>query len=217
MALFTAGITPVVASDAPSVEQILLENPDPFADYDMQAIVQNYGADGSGIGLIKGGIGLQIERKTLVSDVRTIGGATGLISDPTGFGFQIALSGDYLFAFDKSDLNEKALSSLDEVLALYQEYEGTSIEVSGHTDAKGSDDYNQTLSEQRAGSVASWFTEKSIDGTLITAIGFGESKPVAENTIDGKDNPEGRAKNRRVDISIKTKKRVNSVQLAPSE
>ena len=77
--------------------------------------------------------------------------------------------------------------------------------IEGHTDAKGADAYNQTLSEQRAASVKQWLvTNAQISGATITTRGLGKSKPVAHNTKpDGSDDPEGRAKNRRVQIIVK--------------
>jgi len=95
------------------------------------------------------------------------------------------------------------------VLTLYKDYQGTNIKVEGHTDAKGSDDYNLDLSKRRAESVKQWFESSGIDSSLVTTQGYGETKPVAENTKSGKDNPEGRALNRRVEIVVKTKKKVN--------
>lgn len=208
------------AQNAVSVAQILSENPDPFAQTDMAEVLAAYGPDGSGIdvslggiSLQLGGIPLQIASDALVSDVTSIDGATGIFSDPSGFGFTVGLSGDYLFAFDKFDLTPDARAALVEVLALYEEYDGTMIEIDGHTDAKGSDDYNQRLSEQRAEAVANWFLETGISADLIVATGFGKTKPVAENTLDGQDNPDGRALNRRVDIRVTTQKRVNFVPL----
>ena len=201
-----------------TVSQILADNPDPFISIDMKAILDRYGPKGSGIELIgsgialaTGGVSLALTTKGLVSKAESISGATGIASDPSGFGFTIGLSGDYLFAFDKSDLTDEAKAALSDVLALYRKYEGTSIVVEGHTDAKGSDVYNQKLSEQRANSVVTWFVENGIPKEQITSNGYGEKQPVAPNTIDGQDNPEGRALNRRVDIRVVTNKRVNSL------
>lgn len=206
-------MTSQVFAETAEVSALLAENPDPFADLDMVDVLAAYGPDGSGVALILGGIPLALSATDLVSDVSDIGGATGIISDPSGFGFTIGLSGDYLFAFDEFALTDDARDVLSKVMALYDEYEGTDIVIEGHTDAKGSDDYNQTLSEQRADVVYQWFVENGVDDNLITAQGFGETQPIAENEIDGQDNPEGRALNRRLDIRMTTAKRVNSVLL----
>ena len=157
-------------AETAEVSALLAENPDPFADLDMVDVLAAYGPDGSGVALILGGIPLALSATDLVSDVSDIGGATGIISDPSGFGFTIGLSGDYLFAFDEFALTDDARDALSKVMALYDEYEGTDIVIEGHTDAKGSDDYNQTLSEQRADVVYQWFVENGVDDNLITCL-----------------------------------------------
>jgi OOP family OmpA-OmpF porin len=74
------------------------------------------------------------------------------------------------------------------------------VRVEGHTDSIASDDYNQALSERRARAVAKWLDDYGIDGSRLTAKGYGESKPVAEN-----DTAAGRQKNRRVEVVIAKK------------
>jgi len=175
-----------------------------------------YGKEGSAIDLKLGGsdlsngtVALVVSQRSLVSNVTSVSGATSITGDPTGFGFTIGLSGDYLFEFDKDTLTPKAQAALESVLTLYKDYQGTKIQVAGHTDAKGSNDYNLDLSKRRASSVKQWFKASGIDSSLITTQGYGETKPVAKNTKNGKDYPEGRALNRRVEIIVKTKKKVN--------
>lgn len=82
---------------------------------------------------------------------------------------------------------------------------GAAVTIEGHTDARGADAYNQTLSEQRAASVKQWLVANAqISGPTIATRGWGKSKPVAQNTKpDGSDNPEGRAKNRRVQVVVR--------------
>ena len=127
------------------------------------------------------------------------------------------MAGDYLFEFDQFVLTPSAQEALLDVLALYDEYGGTLVEISGHTDSKGSDNYNQDLSEKRAAAVSTWFTENGVDPDMITALGYGETRPVANNEIDGADNPQGRSLNRRVDIKVVTERRVNSLPTTDSE
>jgi outer membrane protein OmpA-like peptidoglycan-associated protein len=78
------------------------------------------------------------------------------------------------------------------------------VRIEGHTDAKGSDAYNQKLSERRAQSVRQWLVQKEgVDGSKMAPQGFGARKPVAPNNKpDGSDDPEGRQKNRRVEIVL---------------
>jgi outer membrane protein OmpA-like peptidoglycan-associated protein len=81
------------------------------------------------------------------------------------------------------------------------------VRVEGHTDAKGSDEYNQALSERRAASVRTWFVQAAkLPAKSVTAVGFGERQPVADNEKpDGSDDPEGRQKNRRVEVVVTAK------------
>ena len=80
---------------------------------------------------------------------------------------------------------------------------GFSYEVEGHTDAKGDDAYNQRLSDRRADSVRQWLARQRLGSLKFSAKGFGETQPVAPNTKpDGADDPDGRQKNRRVEIVI---------------
>lgn len=106
-------------------------------------------------------------------------------------------AGDVLFAFDKSDLTPAARSQLDALMAKLQNADVVSIKVVGHTDSKGSDAYNQALSERRASSVAAYLLSQGLAPNKLTSEGKGESEPVADNATE-----EGRAKNRRVELHI---------------
>ena len=119
-------------------------------------------------------------------------------------GFIITLNDQVLFDFDKYDVRPDALSVLDTLVKALADAQGIKgIEISGHTDAKGTDDYNQTLSEKRAQSILDALKSRGLTLSM-TAMGYGESKPVAPNELNGKDNPQGRQANRRVEIFIKT-------------
>ena len=79
------------------------------------------------------------------------------------------------------------------------------VSVEGHTDAKGATDYNQALSERRAGTVRDWLVRRGAVPAGTPMVGYGESRPVAPNVKpDGSDDPEGRAKNRRVEVVLDT-------------
>lgn len=187
-----------------------------LAKVDDSKVMSNYGNEGSAISLQLGGVALQISNKNLVSKVETISGATSITGDPSGFGFTVGLSGDYLFEFDKDTLTDNAEDALDSVLSLYRDYDGTEIKIDGHTDSKGSNDYNLDLSKRRAETVKSWFMSNDIPERMITTKGYGESDPVAPNNENGQDFPEGRALNRRVEITIKTNKKVNHLPIKSS-
>ncbi len=113
----------------------------------------------------------------------------------------IDLPADVLFDFDKYELRPDAASSLDKAAELIQSYPNAPLLVRGHTDAKGSDAYNDRLSERRAEAVARELQART--GRQPTTEGLGRREPVAPNlTGDGKDNPQGRQLNRRVQILI---------------
>ncbi len=109
-----------------------------------------------------------------------------------------------LYAFDDTSLNAAAMQTLDtSIYLLLIENPSLIIEIGSHTDNKGSDDYNLSLSQRRAESVINYLQKKGIDKKRIQAKGYGETKPVAANmNTDGTDNPAGRAKNRRTSFRV---------------
>ncbi|WP_312527868.1 OmpA family protein [Paracoccus sp. (in: a-proteobacteria)] len=120
---------------------------------------------------------------------------------PTACGYLITLEDRILFDFDKSDLRPDAAETVDALAAAFTTVAPTHLQILGHTDAKGSDDYNLDLSQRRAITVETALKEREV-ASLMKAEGFGESHPVAPNEIDGKDNPAGRQLNRRVEIFV---------------
>ena len=107
------------------------------------------------------------------------------------------------FAFDKAIVLEESHASLDKLAQMLKDNPTVSIEISGHTDSKGDDKYNQKLSEARAKSVVEYLISQGVDAARLKAAGYGESKPIAPNTNpDGTDNPEGREKNRRTEFKV---------------
>jgi OOP family OmpA-OmpF porin len=101
------------------------------------------------------------------------------------------------FDFDKSLIRADAGVILDEVVSILSGKPDVQIRVEGHTDATGPDAYNQGLSERRAASVRKYLVEQGIAASRLSAVGFGESKPIATN-----DTREGRALNRRVELQV---------------
>jgi outer membrane protein OmpA-like peptidoglycan-associated protein len=99
---------------------------------------------------------------------------------------------EYLFDFDSSTLKPGAYTEIARVADVLNRYPQTTIRVEGHTDSKGSEAYNQTLSEKRALAVKSALTQRGVDPTRIQTVGFGESQPISSND----------AMNRRVVIVI---------------
>ncbi len=101
------------------------------------------------------------------------------------------------FDFDKYEPMPESFTELDRVYKFLSDNPGLKIEISAHTDSKGGDDYNLQLSQNRAQSVVGYLISKGIDGSRLTAKGYGESVPVGDNETD-----EGRAQNRRVEMRI---------------
>jgi photosystem I P700 chlorophyll a apoprotein A2 len=120
---------------------------------------------------------------------------------------RMELSSDVLFEFDKADILQEAEASLNKVAGVVKGFKSPAVMIFGHTDSKGADDYNLKLSRRRADSVKEWLVKKGgIDERIIQTTGFGKSKPKVPNTKqDGSDDPEGRRKNRRVEIVVKKK------------
>jgi outer membrane protein OmpA-like peptidoglycan-associated protein len=112
------------------------------------------------------------------------------------------LTADALFDFDQAELRPNAVQTLTSVGPLLQERGQHPVTVEGHTDAKGSEHYNRALSQQRAASVRNWLVAAGyVRSAAIQS--YGETRPVAPNEHeDGSDNPEGRQKNRRVEILV---------------
>ena len=111
---------------------------------------------------------------------------------------------DVLFEFGRSDLTGDAQGRVQGIAdVLNNQAQGRRVSIEGHTDAIGSEEANQLLSERRADSVAGALTTSGVDQARVTTAGYGERYPVAPNTNpDGSDNSTGRAKNRRVEVVI---------------
>jgi outer membrane protein OmpA-like peptidoglycan-associated protein len=105
--------------------------------------------------------------------------------------------GGLTFATDSSTVNSNFAPVLDKIAGTLTEYNQTIVEVAGHTDSTGSNEYNQSLSERRAQAVVSYLTGKGVPAKRMITVGGGEEHPVASN-----DTPEGREQNRRVEITI---------------
>jgi outer membrane protein OmpA-like peptidoglycan-associated protein len=119
----------------------------------------------------------------------------------------IELPSDVLFDFDKADIRPDADATLEKLARLIKQSGDGEIEVNGQTDSVGAEAYNMALSERRASSVVTWLTTNGgIAAGRLKAKGFGKTRPVAANkNPDGSDNPEGRQKNRRVEVIIPRK------------
>ena len=106
------------------------------------------------------------------------------------------------YDFNKADLKPTSFPALDEIVRMLNFYPNMVIELSAHTDSKGSNSYNQKLSEARAKSVVEYLVSKGIAPERLQAKGYGETMPIEPNTVNGKDNPAGREKNRRTEFKV---------------
>jgi OOP family OmpA-OmpF porin len=101
------------------------------------------------------------------------------------------------FDFDKSNIRKEDVADLEKAVAFVKKYPDSKVDVEGHTDSRGTDKYNQKLSERRANAVKKYLVDKGEKSDRITAVGKGEAEPIADNKTD-----KGRFENRRVEVLI---------------
>jgi len=107
------------------------------------------------------------------------------------------------YEYDKSEVKPESYPALDELVRMMETYPELEIEISAHTDSKGTDKYNQKLSEARARSVVAYLVAKGVAESRLKSKGYGEAQPIAPNTNpDGTDNPDGREQNRRTEFKV---------------
>jgi len=107
------------------------------------------------------------------------------------------------FEFDKSFLKSDAISKLDSIYQIMVEIPAATIQISGYTDGLGTAKYNEKLSDKRAKACADYLIKKGIDKKRVRFVSFGSCCPVEMELINGRDNPDGRSKNRRALINVK--------------
>ncbi|MEE1946192.1 OmpA family protein [Pedobacter sp. KR3-3] len=114
-----------------------------------------------------------------------------------GEGIIVKFDSGILFDFDKFDLKDAAKQNVQSLAASINQYPGTDIKVIGHTDSRGTEQYNMTLSEKRAAAVKAYAVSQGVPPARLITVGKGFSEPIADNATDA-----GRAANRRVEIVI---------------
>lgn len=151
-------------------------------------------------------VDLVFPTKDLIFVVEDIGGkAKDLEVKESKTEIKIDLAADVLFDFDKSTLRPSARDALHQAASIISANAGhRTVRIDGYTDSKGSDPYNQRLSDRRAEAVRKWLvTREGLRSVNFVTKGLGARNPVAPNTNpDGSDNPDGRQKNRRVEIIV---------------
>jgi len=151
---------------------------------------------GAGLGALAGGsVGYYMDRQE--AELRAELEGTGVSVYRDGDNITLNMPGNVTFATDSSDLNPNFFNVLQSVGKVLEEFEQTVVEVAGHTDSTGSEAYNQSLSERRAGSVTQFLQSQGVDGQRIISVGMGETYPVADN-----GSTDGRQANRRVEITM---------------
>ncbi len=151
---------------------------------------------GAGIGALAGGaVGGYMDRQE--ARLRAELDRTGVSVTRVGDNITLNMPGNITFATNSSDLNAGFYDVLNSVAVVLDEFEQTVVEVAGHTDSTGSDQYNMDLSRRRASSVANYLVTREVVYDRIIEVGMGESRPIADNGTDS-----GRQANRRVELTL---------------
>ena len=150
----------------------------------------------AGIGAIAGG-GVGYYMDTQEAKLRKQLRGSGVSVERDGDNINLVMPGNITFPTNEHNLKTDFYDVLDSVALVLEEFDKTIIVVAGYTDNIGSDEYNQSLSEQRAKSVASYLKGKKVVEARFETVGFGEKNPIADNGTS-----EGRALNRRVELTL---------------
>ena len=163
------------------------------------AIAGNAGR-GAAIGAAVGaatGVGIGVYQDRQQAKLRERLANTGVSVTRQGDNIYLNMPSDITFAVNQSDINPAFYETLNSVSLVLQEFDKTTVSVYGHADSTGAEDYNLRLSQRRAQSVSSYLASQGVSPGRLQAVGFGETRPVADNATAG-----GRAANRRVEIVI---------------
>ncbi len=151
---------------------------------------------GGGLGaLAGGGVGLYMDNQEAKLRDRLEG--TGVSVSRNGDNIILNMPSNITFATDQSDIKPAFYNVLNSVAIVLQEFNQTLVDVNGHTDSDGSDEYNRELSDRRANSVAQYLVSQQLDPQRFSVQGLGETQPIATNA-----SVSGKAQNRRVEIQL---------------
>jgi len=142
-----------------------------------------------------GGIGAYMDRQE--EQLRQSTQGTGIGVDRRGDDIVLNMPSEVTFGFDSSNLTPNARNALNDVARVLTQYTDTRVNIAGHTDSTGDAAYNQRLSERRARAVGGYLAQAGVAQSRLAISGYGESQPVASN-----DTEQGRAQNRRVEITL---------------
>ena len=151
---------------------------------------------GAGLGALAGaGVGAYMDNQEAKLRQRLEG--TGVSVTRVGDNIVLNMPSNITFATDRAEVNPGFYGTLNSVALVLQEFDKTRVQVDGHTDSDGPDDYNDELSDRRATAVARYFTAQQLNPQRFSVEGLGESQPIASN-----NSASGKAQNRRVEIQI---------------
>ena len=151
---------------------------------------------GAGVGALAGGsVGAYQDRQEAA--LRSQMAGTGVDVVRQGDNITLNMPSNVTFDFDSATLKPQFAPVLDDVARTLSQYNQTVVEVAGHTDSVGTDQYNQALSERRANSVAAYLGSHGVLQQRMITVGAGETRPIASN-----DSEAGRSENRRVEITL---------------
>lgn len=152
---------------------------------------------GAGVGALAGGaVGAYMDRQQRELEAELSGTGVGVARQ--GDNLVLRMPADVTFATNQSDIDPRFYPALDDVAAVFNRYDQSVIDIVGHADSDGADDYNLTLSRQRASSVAQYLVSRNVLADRLFVDGKGESAPISSNAT-----AEGKAQNRRVEILIR--------------
>jgi outer membrane protein OmpA-like peptidoglycan-associated protein len=151
---------------------------------------------GAGVGALAGGaVGNYMDQQE--AELRRSLQGTGVGVVRNGNNLSLIMPSNITFGTDQDQINPGFYPTLNAVAVVLRKYDRTLVDVNGHTDSTGDDNYNFRLSERRALSVANYITSQGNDPRRFSVLGFGETQPIASNGTES-----GRAQNRRVEIQL---------------
>ncbi len=151
---------------------------------------------GAGLGALAGGaVGYYMDQQE--AKLRAELQGTGVSVTRIGDNITLNMPGNVTFATDSADLSPAFFDVLNSVSTVLDEFDKTVVEVAGHTDSDGTQSYNESLSERRAGSVAAYLRTQGINDQRLITVGMGEIAPAADNNTAA-----GKQANRRVEITM---------------
>ena len=152
---------------------------------------------GAGVGALAGAaVGNYMDRQQARLQQATAGTGVQVIRE--GDNIRLQMPGDVTFAYDRADIQPQFYGVLEEVARTLNEFPSTTVDVVGHADSTGADDYNLGLSQRRASSVAQYLVSRQVIPDRLFVAGEGERRPIASN-----DTEAGRQQNRRVEIILR--------------